>query len=57
MRSSTGTPLTLRSAAEAVPATWLVLVGIISVQTGAGVAKGLFEQLPPTAVVWLRLLT
>ncbi|MBE2999690.1 EamA family transporter [Nocardiopsis sp. HNM0947] len=57
MRSSTGTPLSLRSAAEAVPATWLVLIGIISVQTGAGVAKGLFEQLPPTAVVWLRLLT
>lgn len=57
MRSSSGTPLTLRSAAEAVPATWLVLIGIISVQTGAGVAKGLFEQLPPTAVVWLRLLT
>ncbi|WP_017614464.1 EamA family transporter [Nocardiopsis salina] len=56
MRSS-GTPLTLRSAAEAVPATWLVLIGIVSVQTGAGVAKGLFEQLPPTAVVWLRLVT
>lgn len=57
MRTSSGTPLTLRSAAEAIPPTWLVLIGIVSVQTGAGVAKGLFEQLPPTAVVWLRLLT
>ena len=57
MRTSSGTPLTLRSATEAVPPAWLVLIGIVSVQTGAGVAKGLFEQLPPTAVVWLRLLT
>src|SRR5690625_395576 len=57
MHTSSGTPLTLRSAAEAIPPTWLVLIGIVSVQTGAGVAKGLFEQLPPTAVVWLRLLT
>ncbi len=44
-------------AVEAVPPVWLVLVGIVSVQTGAGVAKGLFESLPPAAVVWLRLVT
>ncbi|WP_159943692.1 MULTISPECIES: DMT family transporter [unclassified Nocardiopsis] len=49
-------PLLLR-VAEAVPPVWLVLVGIVSVQTGAGVAKSLFEALPPAAVVWLRLLT
>lgn len=39
-----------------VPAPGLVLVGIISVQVGAGLAKQLFEQLPPVAVVTLRLL-
>lgn len=57
MRFPSNTRATLRSAAEAIPSTWLVLLAIVSVQTGAGVAKGLFEQLPPTAVVWLRLLT
>lgn len=46
-----------RTLADAVPPTWLVLVGIVSVQTGAGVAKDLFAVLPPSAVVWLRLLT
>ncbi len=44
-------------AVEAVPPVWLVMVGIVSVQTGAGVAKNLFDVLPPAAVVWLRLLT
>jgi inner membrane transporter RhtA len=47
----------LRTAAESIPATWLVMIGIVSVQTGAGLAKNLFEVLPPAAVVWLRLLT
>ncbi|PRX92531.1 EamA family transporter [Allonocardiopsis opalescens] len=50
----------LRRAAGAVaaaPAPLLVLVGIVSVQGGAGVAKNLFGELPPDAVVWLRLLT
>ncbi|MDT0330391.1 EamA family transporter [Nocardiopsis lambiniae] len=51
------TPFSPRTAAEAIPPVWLVLVGIVSVQTGAGVAKNLFEVLPPSAVVWLRLLT
>ncbi|WP_150243530.1 EamA family transporter [Nocardiopsis quinghaiensis] len=50
-------PLSPWRAAEAVPPVWLVLVGIVSVQTGAGVAKNLFDALPPAAVVWLRLLT
>jgi inner membrane transporter RhtA len=40
-----------------VPAVWLVLIGIASVQLGAAVAKDLFDELPPTALVWLRLLT
>lgn len=50
-------PSSPRIALEAIPPVWLVMVGIVSVQTGAGVAKSLFESLPPSAVVWLRLLT
>jgi inner membrane transporter RhtA len=40
-----------------IPAPALVLLGIFSVQLGAGVAKNLFEVLPPSAVVMLRLVT
>ncbi len=36
---------------------WLVLVGILSVQLGAGIAKSLFEEVSPTTIVWLRLVT
>lgn len=36
---------------------WLVLVGILSVQFGAGVAKSLFDEVAPTTIVWLRLAT
>jgi inner membrane transporter RhtA len=36
---------------------WLVLVGILSVQFGAGVAKSLFDEVDPTVIVWLRLAT
>ena len=36
---------------------WLVLLGILSVQFGAGIAKTLFGEIPPTAMVWLRLVT
>ena len=36
---------------------WLVLVGILSVQFGAGVAKTLFDEVSPTLIVWLRLVT
>ena len=36
---------------------WLVLIGIASVQFGAAVAKDLFGQIEPTAMVWLRLAT
>jgi inner membrane transporter RhtA len=34
-----------------------VLGGIISVQVGAAVAKGLFDRVDPTTLVWLRLAT
>jgi inner membrane transporter RhtA len=36
---------------------WLVLAGILSVQVGAAVSKGLFDVVSPTVMVWLRLLT
>lgn len=36
---------------------WLVLIGILSVQFGAGVAKSLFGEVDPTTIVWLRLVT
>jgi inner membrane transporter RhtA len=45
-------PLTNR-----IPAVWLVVAGIISVQFGAAIAKDLFTLVPPTAMVWLRLTT
>ena len=34
---------------------WLVVVGICSVQLGAGIAKNLFDDAAPTTLVWLRL--
>lgn len=36
---------------------WLVVIGILSVQFGAGVAKSLFDEVQPTTIVWLRLVT
>ncbi|HEU4514452.1 MAG TPA: EamA family transporter [Nocardioidaceae bacterium] len=38
-------------------AVWLVIGGIVSVQVGAAIAKDLFPLIPPTAMVWLRLVT
>lgn len=35
----------------------LVLIGIVSVQVGASIAKGLFDEITPMAMVWLRLAT
>jgi inner membrane transporter RhtA len=35
----------------------LVLIGILSVQFGAAVSKGLFGEIPPVGMVWLRLAT
>jgi inner membrane transporter RhtA len=40
-----------------IPPAWLVITGIISVQVGAAIAKDLFQLIPPTAMVWLRLIT
>jgi inner membrane transporter RhtA len=42
---------------EHTSAVWLVVGGIVSVQVGAAIAKDLFHLIPPTAMVWLRLLT
>ena len=39
-----------------LPPSLLVLGGILSVQAGAGLAKGMFDRVPPTVVVVLRLL-
>jgi len=36
---------------------WLVLIGIASVQLGAGIAKTLFDEVDPETIVWLRLVT
>lgn len=33
----------------------LVLIGILSVQFGAGLAKSMFDEVSPTTIVWLRL--
>ena len=43
--------------ANRIPAVWLVVGGIFSVQIGAAIAKDLFSLVPPTALVWLRLAT
>ncbi|MEW9551777.1 DMT family transporter [Nonomuraea sp. NPDC050783] len=45
----------LRAAADSIPPSSLVLLGILSVQIGAGFAKELFAVLPPSAVVFLRI--
>ena len=42
---------------EPDPAVWLVISGIISVQFGAAIAKDQFHLVPPTAMVWLRLIS
>lgn len=44
-----------RKSSLRVSPVWLVLIGILSVQFGAGVAKTLFDEASPTAIVWLRL--
>jgi inner membrane transporter RhtA len=40
-----------------IPAVWLVVLGIVSVQFGAAIAKHHFVLVPPTAIVWLRLIS
>ena len=44
----------LHDAAGAVPPTGLVLLSLGSVQFGAAIAKGLFDELGPTGTVFLR---
>jgi inner membrane transporter RhtA len=39
-----------------VPAPWLVVAGVSSVQLGAAIAKSLFDELTPTGLVMLRLV-
>ncbi len=41
---------------QATRSVWLVLAGIASVQVGAAFSKQLFDEVSPTAMVWLRLL-
>ncbi|UAL28924.1 EamA family transporter [Nocardioides rotundus] len=43
--------------APRVSPVWLVLMGIASVQFGAAIAKGLFADIGPTSMVFLRLAT
>ena len=56
-----GKPLTslgfreVRGAAGTVPPTGLVLLSIGSVQLGAAIAKGLFDELDPSGTVFLRV--
>ncbi|MGW0803726.1 EamA family transporter [Nonomuraea sp. NPDC002799] len=45
----------VRTAADSVPPSGLVLLSIVSAQLGAGFAKELFAALPPSAVVFLRI--
>ncbi|MEV0595224.1 EamA family transporter [Nonomuraea cavernae] len=45
----------LRTAADSIPPSGLVLLAIFSVQLGAGFAKELFVALPPSAVVFVRI--
>ena len=48
---------TRNSSLRLVSPVWLVLVGILSVQFGASVAKSIFDEAAPTTIVWLRLAT
>jgi threonine/homoserine efflux transporter RhtA len=41
----------------ALPPPALILLGIVSLQAGAGLAKHLFDRMPPSAIVLMRLLT
>ncbi|GAA2107216.1 EamA family transporter [Microlunatus panaciterrae] len=56
MTTSEPEPLAI-GALGRVPAVWLVVGGILSVQFGAAIAKDLFHLVPPTAMVWMRLAT
>jgi inner membrane transporter RhtA len=42
---------------DRIPAAWLIVAAIVSVQFGAAIAKDLFTLVPPTAMVWLRMIS
>jgi inner membrane transporter RhtA len=56
-RTAASRPSTPGGPATQARAVWLVLGGIVSLQVGAAIAKDLFDLVPPTAMVWLRLVT
>lgn len=43
------------AASPRISPVWLVVGGILSVQVGAAIAKGFFDEVSPTTMVWLRL--
>ncbi|GAA0370461.1 EamA family transporter [Actinoallomurus spadix] len=47
----------LRLSFGSIPPPALILLGIVSVQVGAGLAKNLFDRISPDAIVMLRLAT
>jgi inner membrane transporter RhtA len=47
----------IRPSLGSVPPPALILLGIVSVQVGAGLAKNLFTQATPDSIVMVRLLT
>ena len=49
--------MTTRHSSVRISPIWLVLVGIATVQFGAGIAKNLFDDAGPETIVWLRLVT
>ena len=49
--------MTASTSSVRVSPIWLVLIGIASVQLGAGIAKTLFDEVEPETIVWLRLVT
>ena len=49
--------MTSRPSSARLGPVWLVVIGIVSVQVGAAFAKGLFDEISPTSMVWLRLVT
>jgi inner membrane transporter RhtA len=46
-----------RPAMASVPPPALILLGIVSVQVGAGLGKSMFDRMPPDGIVMMRLLT
>lgn len=47
----------LRLSLGSVPPPALILLGIVSLQVGAGLGKSMFDRMPPDGIVLMRLLT